>query len=153
MRNEKNLQITLLDEQLVKFHQLTLDAPPKNGWIHVIRKTLNMTLAQLANKLNMTKQGVQKTEESEAKGSISLKSLREIGDAMELKLVYGFVPKDGSLENLISKKAYSLAEKIVLRTNQNMKLEGQGIGEEHIKESIKELAEELKREMKKSLWD
>jgi predicted DNA-binding mobile mystery protein A len=153
MRNEKNLQISLLDEQLVKFHQLTLDTPPQNGWIHVIRKTLNMTLAQLANKLNMTKQGVQKTEESEAKGSISLKSLREIGDAMELKLVYGFVPKDGSLENLISKKAYSLAEKIVLRTNQNMKLEGQGIGEEHVKESIKDLAEELKREMKKSLWD
>ena len=55
--------------------------------------------------------------------------------------------------DLIQLKAEKLARKIVLRTNQNMKLEDQGIGDEKIAETIKELANEIKREMRKSLWD
>jgi len=46
-----------------------------------------------------------------------------------------------------------LARKIVWRTNQNMKLENQGIGDEKINSTIKDLADEIKREMRKSLWD
>ena len=41
----------------------------------------------------------------------------------------------------------------MLRTNQNMKLEDQGISDEKINDSIKDLANEIKREMRKSLWD
>ena len=41
----------------------------------------------------------------------------------------------------------------MLRTDQNMKLEDQGIEESKINESIKDLADEIKREMQKSLWD
>ena len=72
---------------------------------------------------------------------------------MELKFVYALVPKNGTIDNLIETKAENLARKIVLRTNQNMKLEDQGIGDEKIAKTIKELASEIKREMKKSLWD
>ena len=63
------------------------------------------------------------------------------------------MPKDGTINNLINLKAEKLAKKIVLRTNQNMKLEDQGIGDEKITKTIKELADEIKREMRKSLWD
>ncbi|MFT4832557.1 MAG: hypothetical protein ACI815_002213, partial [Psychroserpens sp.] len=59
----------------------------------------------------------------------------------------------GTIDNLINSKAQTLARKIVLRTNQNMKLENQGISEEKIKQSIRDLASEIKREMRKSLWD
>jgi hypothetical protein len=79
--------------------------------------------------------------------------LKEVGDALNMKLVYGFVPKDGSIQELIYKKAETLARKIVLRTDQSMKLEDQGIGQEKVIGSIKDLAEEIKREMRKSLWD
>jgi hypothetical protein len=72
---------------------------------------------------------------------------------LNMKFVYGFFPKDGTIENLVNLKAEKLARKIVLRTNQNMKLEDQGIGDEKIAKTIKELANEIKREMKKSLWD
>jgi len=72
---------------------------------------------------------------------------------LDLKFVYGFVPKDGTIDNLINSKAEKLARKIVLRTNQNMKLENQGIRDEKINESIIDLANEIKREMRKSLWD
>ena len=112
-----------------------------------------MTMAQLGAKLKITRQGVKKIEESESKGSISINSLKEVGEALDMKFVYGFVPKNGTFDNLVNIKAEKLAQKIVLRTNQNMKLEDQGIGEEKINKTIKELADEIKREMRKSLWD
>ena len=126
---------------------------PDKGWINTIRTTLNMTMAQLGTKLNITRQGVKKIEESEAKGTISINSLKEVGDVLNLKFIYGFVPKDGSIDNLINSKAEKLARKIVLRTNQNMKLEDQGISNSKINDSIIDLANEIKREMRKSLWD
>ena len=153
MRNKKQLLIEQLDQKLKPFQETEMVLVPDKGWINTIRTTLNMTMAQLGTKLGVTKQGVKRIEESEAKGSISINSLKEVGEALELKLVYGFVPNVGSIENLISIKAEKLAQKIVLRTNQNMKLEDQGIGDEKINETIKELANEIKREMRKSLWD
>jgi len=153
MRNKKQLLIEQLDQKLKPFQKAEMVLVPDKGWINTIRTTLNMTMAQLGIKLNVTKQGVKKIEESEAKGSISINSLKEAGDALDLKLVYGFVPKDQTIDNLIDIKAQALARKIVLRTNQNMKLENQGISEEKLKQSVKDLATEIKREMRKSLWE
>ena len=153
MRNKKQLLIEQLDQKLKPFQKTEVVLVPDKGWINTIRTTLNMTMVQLGAKLGVTKQGVNKIEDSQAKGTISLNSLKEVGTALELKLVYGFVPKDGTINNLINLKAEKLAKKIVLRTNQNMKLEDQGIGDEKINKTIKELADEIKREMRKSLWD
>ncbi len=112
-----------------------------------------MTLEQLGQKLNITRQGAKKIEEREAAGSISIKSLKEIGQILDMEFVYGFVPKQGSVENLVNYKAEELAKKIVLRTNHNMKLENQGNSDEQISRAIDDLASEIKREMNKSLWD
>ncbi|WP_298545063.1 mobile mystery protein A [uncultured Aquimarina sp.] len=153
MRNKKKLLIEQLDQKLKPFQETEMILIPDKGWIHTIRTTLNMTMAQLGNKLNITRQGVKSIEESEAKGTISIKSLKEVGKVLDLKLVYGFVPKDGTIDNLISLKAERLARKIVLRTHQNMKLEDQGIHNDKINQSIIDLTNEIKREMRKSLWD
>jgi predicted DNA-binding mobile mystery protein A len=126
--------------------------PPK-GWINAIRTALNMTREQLGSRLDSTKGAIQKIEEREAAGQITLNKLKSAGKALDMKFVYGFVPEDGSLENLIDAKAEQLARKIVLRTNQNMQLENQGINELKIEASILELANEIKREMRRSLWD
>ncbi len=153
MRNKKKLLIEQLDQKLGHFQKAEVILVPDRGWINTIRTTLNMTMAQLGAKLQITRQGVKKIEESEAKGTITINSLKEAGEALDLKFVYGFVPKDGTIDNLIDSKAKILARKIVLRTNQNMKLEDQGIGDEKINDSIMDLANEIKREMRKSLWD
>jgi predicted DNA-binding mobile mystery protein A len=112
-----------------------------------------MTRGQLGTKLDLTQGAIQKIEEREATGQITINKLKGVGNALNMKFVYGFIPKDGTIENLINLKAEKLARKIVLRTNQNMKLEDQGIGDEKITRTIKELADEIKREMRKSLWD
>lgn len=153
MRNKKKLLIEQLDQKLAKFKDARMVLVPQKGWINTIRTTLNMTREQLGAKLKLTKGAIQKIEDREAAGQITINKLRDIGQALDMQFVYGFVPKDGTIDNLINAKAEKLAQEIVLRTNQNMKLEDQGIGNDKINVSIKDLANEIKREMRKSLWD
>lgn len=153
MRNTKALLVRQLDEKLSKYKSLAMIPIPEKGWINAIRTTLNMTMSQLGKKLLITRQGVKNLEESEAKGSISLKSLKDVGEALNMKLVYGFVPRDGSIDNYIQSKADELARKIVLRTNQNMVLEDQGLEDKKIEHAINDLSAEIKREMRRSMWE
>lgn len=153
MRTRKKLLIEQLDKKLKPFKGTENVIIPDQGWISNIRITLNMTLEQLGQKLSITRQGVKKIEEREATGSISIKSLREIGQILDMQFVYGFVPKHGTIENLVNYKAEELAKKIVLRTSHNMKLENQGNSDVQVKRAIDDLANEIKREMNKSLWD
>jgi len=153
MRDKRKLLIEQLDQKLQPFSESREILVPERGWINTIRTSLNMTMAQLGTKLNITRQGVKRIEDSEANGTITINSLKDVATALDLKLVYALVPNNGTINDLIEKKANNLAQKIVLRTNQNMKLEGQGIGDDKIVETIKDLAQEIKREMRKSLWD
>lgn len=153
MRTQRRLVVEQLDRRLALFSEAAKVPMPEKGWIHIIRTSLNMTLEQLGLKLNKTKQAVKRIESSEAAGSITLNLLEEAGNAMEMRLVYGFVPVTGSVDKLIDDKALALAERIVVRANHNMLLENQAGSKEAVQMSIKELATELKREMKRSIWD
>jgi len=153
MRNKKQLLIEQLDQKLEHFKNSAIVLVPTKGWINTIRTTLNMTRDQLGAKLKMTKGAIQKIEEREASGQITINKLKNVGQALDMKFVYGFVPNDGSIDNLIAIKSETLARKIVIRTNQNMKLEDQGIGDEKLNKTINDLANEIKREVRKSIWD
>jgi predicted DNA-binding mobile mystery protein A len=153
MRSNNKLLIKQLDKKLQIFSSIQDIEPPKGGWISLVRNTLNMSLRQLGERSSKTAQGVQKIEKNEADGTITLKSLRDMGDALNMKFVYGFIPKDGSLEQMIEKRAIELARKIVMRTSTSMKLEDQQNSTERLKEATKEMADELKKEMPKILWD
>ena len=153
MRNKKKLLIEQLDQKLAHFKDAGMVLVPQKGWVNTIRTTLNMTRGQLGNKLDLTQGAIQKIEEREATGQITINKLKDVGNALNMKFIYGFIPKDGTIDSLIHLKAEKLARKIVLRTNQNMKLENQGISEDKIEHSINDLTNEIKREMRKSLWD
>lgn len=138
---------------MLGFASLKQVAIPPTGWIKAIRNALGMTMQQLGRRLQVSKQGVMDMERREKEGSISLKSLREIARAMDMQLVYGFVPNDGSLDALIEKRAKELATQIVLRTANTMKLEDQANSNERLEEAIEERAAALRNEMPKLLWD
>ncbi len=70
-----------------------------------------------------------------------------------MKLVYGFTPIDGSVDSLLDRKSRILAEKIILRTNHNMMLENQAIGEYGLRKAIDDLSQEIRIELKKAIWD
>jgi len=151
--SKKSLQLQQLNNKMLKFATLKQVAIPPTGWIKAIRTAFGMSMLQLGNKLSITKQGIMDIEKREMEGSITIKSLKELGRALDMQLVYGFVPNDGSLEALIERRANELATKIVLRTSNTMTLEDQGNSKYRIKKAIKERAEEIKNEMPKILWD
>jgi len=150
---KKSLQLQQLNNKMSGFATLNQVAIPPTGWIKAIRTAIGMSMQQLGNKLNVSKQGILDIEKREKDGSITIKSLKEIARALDMQLVYGFVPNDGSLDALIEKRATELATKIVLRTSNTMKLEDQGNSNKRIQKAIKERAASIKNEMPKILWD
>jgi len=149
----KSLQLQQLNNKMLGFARLKQVAMPPTGWIKAIRTALGMSMQQLGNKLSISKQGILDIENREKEGSITIKSLKEIARVLDMQLVYGFVPNDGSLDALIEKRAIELATKIVMRTSNTMKLEDQGNSNERLKKAITERTAEIKNKMPKILWD
>jgi hypothetical protein len=79
--------------------------------------------------------------------------LSEAGDALGLSLVYGFVPKAGSLEGLIDERALRLAGPIVRKKAPPLWFELQKFGGTRLRREIRAKADELRREMPKTFWD
>jgi predicted DNA-binding mobile mystery protein A len=150
---KNSLQLQQLNSKMLSFASLRQVAIPPTGWIKAIRTAIGMSMQQLGNKLNVSKQGILDIEKREKDGSITIKSLKEIARVLDMQLVYGFIPNDGSLDVLIEKRATELATKIVLRTSNTMKLEDQGNSNKRIQKAIEERAVSIKNEMPKILWD
>ncbi|MGG7036275.1 MAG: helix-turn-helix domain-containing protein [Flavobacterium sp.] len=153
MRTKNHILLNQLDRKSNLLTEASKSPIPEKGWVFSIRKSLNMTLEQLGNKLGKSKQGIRAIEESEKTGAISIKSLKEIANALDMQLVYGFVSKKGSFNAYVDAKAKELAKKIVMRTHQTMQLENQGNNDLIIQKAIEDLTIEIKQEMRRSLWD
>ena len=151
--SKQSLQLQQLNNKMSSFATLKQVAIPPTGWIKAIRTAIGMSMQQLGNKLTVSKQAILDMEKREKDGSITIKSLKEIARVLDMELVYGFVPKDGSLDALIDRKAKELATQIVLRTSTTMKLEDQGNSDKRIQKAIEERAASIKNEMPKILWD
>ncbi|PHR99886.1 MAG: XRE family transcriptional regulator [Leeuwenhoekiella sp.] len=151
--SKRKLQLAQLDRKIQALSGLGELSQPPTGWLKATRLALGMSLQQLAARLNITRQSVQEIEVREQEGSITLKSLKEAAQALDLELVYALIPKDGSLDRLVERKAEELALKIVSRTANTMELEDQQNSKERLKEALAERTAQLKREMPKTLWD
>ena len=149
----RKLQIEQLDKKLSRVRILREIDVPAKGWIGTIRTALNMSLVQLGKRLGKTSVSVKEMEEREQNKSITLKKLAEAGNALGLELVYGFIPKNISLEQMIEERALEVARDIVMRTSHTMKLEDQENTGERLQKAIKERAAAIQREMPKYLWD
>ena len=150
---QKTLQIQQLGARMQDVAAFQKSAILPTGWIKATRIALGISLQQLGNKLKVSRQNMQMLEQREKDGNITLNTLKETASAMDMHLVYGFVPKDGSLEKLIDRKARELATRIVMRTSGNMKLEEQENSAERIKKAIEEKTNSFKNGIPKILWD
>lgn len=149
----RKLMVEQLDRKLAKLHVIKEVEVPSKGWINAIRTTLNMSLVQLAKRLNKTSVSVKEIEEREQNKTITLKKLIEVGEALDLQFVYGFLPKESSIEKMIDKQAQQVAREVVMRTSHTMKLEDQENREERLQQAIKDRTDILKQEIPKHLWD
>jgi hypothetical protein len=77
-------------------------------------------------------------DNKEKLGTITLQSSQEVADSMDMKVVYGFTLKDGSLQQLVNRKALEKTEEIVERTSQTSTLENPKNPSDRIKKAIEE---------------
>lgn len=153
-KDKQKLMIDQLDRRFREINSVLKSFTiPSNGWINTIRKALNISLKQLGKRLKVTSQNINQFELREKDGSISIQKLKEVANALDMEFVYAFIPKDGSLEKLIEKRANQVAKEIVMRTSHTMKLEDQENSKERLQKAIKDRAEKIKNELPKYLWD
>lgn len=150
---ERKLILDQLDRKIIKYKNLDGVVVPPSGWIYSIRKALNMSLRQLGNRITITPQSVREIEEREKNGTVSIGVLRQVGAALNMKFVYGFIPENYTLEKMIEKRAGELAKEIVHRTSVSMSLEDQKTSDKRIKQAIQEKTGEIKAGIPKYLWD
>ena len=151
--NERKLIIDQLDQKINRYKNLADEAIPPKGWIYSFRKALNMSLRQLGERLSITPQSVWEIEDREKNGSVTLNVLRQVGQALNMKLVYGFIPEQASLKIMIEDRAKILAKEIVDRTSVSMELEDQKTSDNRLEKAIEEKTQELKTKMPRYLWD
>ena len=151
--NSQKLVLEQIDRKILMLKKAQNLSLPSSGWVYALRQALGMSLRQVGKRMGVTPQSVKEIEDREKSGTISINVLKQVGNSLGLKLIYGFIPEGKSLEEMIDKRAFELAREIVSRTSISMKLEDQGNSSKRIKKAITEKAEEIKLEMPKYLWD
>ena len=144
----KHMQIQALDSHL---SQMSVIERPSQGWIRTLRTSLGMTLAQLGGRIGISQQAAAKLEQHEMDDAITLKSLQKAAEALNCRLVYSFVPHEGSLENMISQQALKKARAIIDPVDHSMMLEAQQV--EGKDQRVMVLANELASQLKSELWE
>jgi len=138
-----------LDERLKAF--AGLGAAPPMGWVRALRDALGLTGAQLARRLGIRPASLSELEKNEAKGAITLATLRRAAEALDCTLVYALVP-NRSLEAMVKEAATSAAQKQLAASFHTMELEGQGLRAADKGEMVEELAAEIAKAGGKRLW-
>ena len=153
----KSLKVQFfLDEtqdKLNPFSVLKSEIKPDNGWVNAIRVSIKMSLRQLGERLHITPQGVRDLEKREKEGAITINTLKEVGRVLDMDLVYGFISRHNSLEEMIEERAREIAEEVVLKTRQTMQLDNPRESEIDIKKAIQQKTYEISSKMPSNLWD
>jgi predicted DNA-binding mobile mystery protein A len=146
----KSLSLKQLDAALAPWRPLR-PLPPAGGWIRAIRQALGMTTRQLASAVGVTQPAVADAERTEAKGDITLKTLRRYAAALECELVYALVPLK-SLEEKVNAQAERIARDQVERVRHSMRLEQQGTSDEMLDHEVDDLKRKLLEGRRSRLW-
>lgn len=130
-----------LDERLKEIGPVSRYTPPVKGWIKAVREALGMTAEQLGRRLGVKQSSVVLLEQSEAKGSIELATLRRVAEALDCALIYAFVPKQ-SLEETVRMRARTFIRRRLAPVEHSMLLEDQKVQGKAEQERVDEVLRE-----------
>lgn len=139
-----------LDKRLQAFSPADQLAVPPKGWVRAIREALGMSGVQLAQRMEIAPQTLNKLEQSEASETIRLESLRKAAAALDCQLVYALVPKR-PLEDMVADKARAKALQAIGGVSHSMAMEDQKVQDDDLEERIQAFISESLRD--RDLWD
>lgn len=152
MRKNTKLMREQLEKTLRKFAPLMDSPPPAKGWIRAIRDALGMNGRQLADRLGDHRSRTMQIEQQEVNGSLTLKTVRRVADALDCVFVYCLVPRT-DLEETVRNQAKQIALERLARASHTMKLENQALGKEENRKILHRMIEEIMYELPTNLWD
>jgi predicted DNA-binding mobile mystery protein A len=138
-----------LDARFQELGPVTRYNSPVRGWIKAVREALGMTTAQLAQRLGVKQPSVVAIEQSEGKGTIELKTLRRVAEALDCALVYAFVPNK-PLEAMVRDRARQFARKRRAPVEHSMLLEDQKVKTKNSEAQLDEMVRETNPRL---FWD
>jgi len=130
-----------LDRRFSQIAPLSRFAVPVRGWIRAIRAGLGMSSEQLAKRLGVKQPSVVAMEQSEAKGTIELATLRRVAEALGCTLVYALVPNK-PLETIVRDRARILLRRRRAPVEHSMLLEDQAVSAQDSKARLDEFVRE-----------
>jgi predicted DNA-binding mobile mystery protein A len=110
---------------------------------------LGMSYRQLASRLKVSEATIANMEQSEAKATIQLATLRRVAEALDCTLIYALVPND-TLDGTVQKRARQVARKQLQAVNHTMRLEKQDLTPDALDRQVDLLAREINARV---LWD
>jgi predicted DNA-binding mobile mystery protein A len=138
-----------LDERFKKIEPVSLYAAPVRGWIKAVREALGMTTAQLAKRLKVKQPSVVALEQSEAKGTIELATLRRVAEALDCTLIFALVPRK-PLEAMVRDRARTFARRRRQPVEHSMLLEDQKVKEQDAEALLDETVRDVNPRL---FWD
>lgn len=132
--------------------QLESMQKPSDGWLVTLRKALGMSGAEVAARMDVSRNAVYQAERNERTGAITMKQMQKLAEAMGGRFVYAIVP-EGSVDDVIRAQARRKAEARIRRASAHMALEKQSLPSAQTTRRIDELADELAREMPPDFWN
>jgi predicted DNA-binding mobile mystery protein A len=104
---ERKLLRKKLDKEMRHYRLAGREKDSTNGLLRAVRQALKVPLKEVAGRLGIGESNVFEMEEREETGSITLRSLGRVAEAMECKVVYGLVPLNGkTLEELAEERLW-----------------------------------------------
>ena len=122
------------------------------GWLRTVRKALGMSGPQLAKRLGVTKWQVSKTEKGEVAGSVTLKSMNNMAEALNCRFVFAVIPEK-EIEQVIKDQAIKKAKAQVKDASTHMALEAQALSNEKLDAAIERIASQIIEKMPSDLWN
>jgi predicted DNA-binding mobile mystery protein A len=105
---ERQLARKKLDKEMKYYRWAGRGKKPTQGWLRAIRLALGIPVAEMLKDLDVNPSVLFRLEQSERRGTISLKGAGRVAQAMGCQLVYAVVPRDGkTLEDLAEKRLWA----------------------------------------------
>ena len=125
--------------------------PVSEGWLKTVRKALGMSGSQLAKRLGVTKGRISQVESGELSGSVTLRTMQTMGEAMGCRFVYAIVPEK-DIESIIKDQAVKKAKARVKVASTHMALEAQSLDAQTLDFEIERIASEIMSKIPSDFW-
>ena len=86
---ERKLARKRLDVEMRPYRQAGREKNPTNGLLRAVRQALQIPMAEIAQECGVRRSGASNFERRELEGTITLRSLGRMAEAMGCKVVYG----------------------------------------------------------------